>query len=70
MLSTTEKIKVLLQRQKMTAGELAERTGQTRQNLSNKFKRDNFAEKYLHDIAAALGCTCEVVFTTASGEKI
>ena len=27
MLSTTEKIKVLLQRQKMTAGELAERTG-------------------------------------------
>ena len=44
MLTTTEKIKVLLKRNNMTAGELAEQTGQTRQNLSNKMKRNNYSK--------------------------
>ena len=35
-LTTTEKIRLIVQRNNLTLGLLAERTGQTRQNLSNK----------------------------------
>lgn len=56
-LSMGEKIKVVLGRRGMSLGELAERTGQSRQNLSNKMSRDNFTEKELEKIAAALNCT-------------
>lgn len=55
-----------MKRNKMTLGEPAESTGQTRQNLSNKTSRGNFTEK---DIAA-LGCKVEILFTTEDGETI
>lgn len=70
MLTTTEKIKILLKRNGLTAGDLAERTGQTRQNLSNKFKRNNFPESELRTIAEALGCQCEITFITPDGERL
>ena len=44
-LTMGEKIKVVMKRRGMTLGQLAEATGQTRQNLSNKMGRDNFQEK-------------------------
>lgn len=69
MLTTTEKIKILLKRRNMTAGQLAEATGQTRQNLSNKMQRDNFNEKELDAIAEALGCSCKITFVTETGEE-
>lgn len=40
----------------MTVSALAELLGTTRQNLSNKFSRDNFSEKELKAIAAKLDC--------------
>lgn len=61
-MTPTEKIKVLLDRKKMTIGTLADVTGQTRQNLSNKLKRDNFSYNELKAIAAALGCTLDITF--------
>ena len=36
---------------------LAHRLNTTPQNLYNKFKRDNFSEKELHEIADALNCS-------------
>ena len=51
MITMGEKIKILLSRRDMTAKELAERKGMSRQNLSNKFSRDNFTEKELREIA-------------------
>lgn len=70
-LSMGEKIKIVLGRRNMTLGELAERTGQTRQNLSNKISRDNFTEKELHKIAEALGCSYFAGFTLSdTGENI
>ena len=70
-LTTSEKIKVLMRRRGMTMGNLAEKTGQTRQNLSNKISRDNFPEKELREIAKALDCELETVFVMLdSGEKI
>lgn len=70
-LSMSEKIKVVLNRRNMTLGELAEKTGQSRQNLSNKMSRDNFTEKDLRQIATALGCTYYAGFTMDdTGEHI
>ena len=70
-LSMSEKIKVLLMRRNMTLAQLAEKTGQSRQNLSNKMTRDNFSEKELLAIAEALGCTFEASFVmTDTGEKV
>ncbi len=69
MLTTTEKIKILLKRKNMTAGQLAEATSQTRQNLSNKMQRNNFNEKELKAIAQALDCSCKIAFVTKDGEE-
>ena len=58
-----EKIKIMLGRRNMTLAQLAEKTGQSRQNMSNKMSRDNFSEKELIQIANALGCTYHAGFT-------
>ena len=55
----------------MTLGQLAEKTGQSRQNLSNKINRDNFTEKDLQLIATALDCTYQAKFIlNDTGEEI
>jgi len=70
-LTMSEKIKVVLKRRGMTMGELAEKTGQTRQNLSNKMSRDNFPEKELVAIANALGCDFEATLIMRdTGDRI
>ena len=70
-LTTSEKIKVALKRRGMTLGDLAEKTGQTRQNLSNKMSRDNFSEKEIKQIAGALDCDYEAYFVMRdTGDKI
>lgn len=69
-MTVAEKIDILRKRQKMQVGELAEKTGQTRQNLSNKMNRGNFSEKEIHALAEALGCTVDIVFTMPDGTQI
>ena len=69
-LSVSEKIRLILNRKDMTVGALAEATGQTRQNLSNKLSRSNFTEKDIEEIARALGCEAEVIFTFPDGTEI
>ncbi|MBR5460642.1 MAG: helix-turn-helix transcriptional regulator [Clostridia bacterium] len=70
-LTMGEKIKIILKRRNMTLAQLAEKTEQSRQNLSNKLSRDNFTEKELYSIASALDCTFEASFTmNDTGEKI
>lgn len=59
----TEKIKILLIKRNATLKELAEKLGTSPQNLSGKFKRDNFSEKELQEIAQALDCKFEGFFT-------
>ena len=67
----SEKIKVVLKRRGMTMGELAEKTGHTRQNLSNKMTRDNFPEKELRQIAEALDCELESYLVIKdTGERV
>lgn len=70
-LTMGEKIKVVMKRRGMTLGQLAEATGQTRQNLSNKMGRDNFQEKDLQILAQALNCDYEAnLIMRDTGEKI
>lgn len=66
-----EKIKIILKRRNMTLAQLAERTGQSRQNMSNKMSRDNFTEKDILEIATALDCTFIASFKmNDTGEEI
>lgn len=69
-LTVAEKVRLIMKRRNMTMGELAEASGQTRQNLSNKMSRGNFTEKDIAELSAALGCTSEVVFTFPDGTTV
>ena len=70
-LTMGEKIKIILKRRNMTLAQLAEKVGQSRQNLSNKMSRDNFSEKELYDIAQALNCSYIASFKmNDTGEEI
>lgn len=67
----TEKIKIALVKKNMSVKELASRIGCTSQNLSGKFKRDNFSEKELEEIANALDCSFEGRFVRKdTGEEL
>lgn len=68
MMTAGEKIKTIMQRKKISMGDMADGTGQTRQNLSNKMKRDDFSESDIRKMAAVLGCTVEIHFINESGE--
>jgi len=66
----TEKIKIALLKRKLSVKELAEKLGCSSQNLSGKFKRDNFSVKELEDIALALDLTLEINFVmNDTGDK-
>ena len=57
-----EKIRILAKRKGKSMGDIAELTNQSRQNLSNKMKRDNFTETDLREIADALGLRLDIAF--------
>lgn len=65
------KIRTILLERHMTIKELAEQLETTGNNLSNKLARDNFSEKELKEIADALNCDYEGIFTFRdSGKQI
>ena len=66
----SEKIRYALIKQKIGIGELADKTGQSRQNLSNKLKRDKFTTQELEEIADAPGISFEGCFIFPDGTKI
>ena len=70
-LTVREKIKIILSRRNMTQAELADKTEQSPQNLSNKMSRDNFSEKELIAISEAVGCAVKISFImNDTGEEI
>lgn len=71
VLTMGEKIKIVMKRRGLTIAQLAEMTGQTRQNLSNKLVRDNFTEKEINELAGALNCEYDAFLTMRdTGDKI
>ncbi|KAI4442171.1 helix-turn-helix transcriptional regulator [Schaedlerella arabinosiphila] len=70
-MSMSEKIRIALVKRKKSITELASSLGTSQSNLSNKMSRDNFSEKELAAIAAALDCTYHAGFTmNDTGEEI
>lgn len=57
MITTSEKIQIILKRRNMSVPQLAQKLGQSSQNIYKKLKRNDFCESDLHTIAAALNCT-------------
>mgnify|MGYP003251406367 CR=1 FL=1 len=66
----TEKIKVLLVKKNMTSVQLAKLLGTSSSNLYGKYKRDNFSENELKEIAEVLGCKYEGFFFLDNNDKI
>jgi transcriptional regulator with XRE-family HTH domain len=69
-MAMSEKIKILLIKKGMNAAQLAEKMETKPQNLYNKFKRDNFSEKELKEIADVLEVKYEGFFFLNDGDKI
>lgn len=68
-LSVSEKIKIILGRRNMTVSDLAKKLNTSRQNLTNKFTRNNFSEKELQEIAEAMDCSVNVLFKLNDTEE-
>ena len=62
MMTSSEKIRMLAKRKDMNLVDIAEKTGQSRQNLSNKMNRDDWKESELRAVAEAMGYQIKVVF--------
>ena len=69
-LSTAEKIRIILKRQGMSIAQLAEMTGQSRQNLSQKMERNNFSENELRLFAEKMGVQYESTFVMENGDRL
>ena len=69
-LSTAEKIRVILKRKGMTVSQLAEMTGQSRQNLSQKLELNNFGEEELQMFAEKMGVRYESYFVMENGDRL
>lgn len=66
----SEKIRLVLAKRNKSKAWLAKQLGWQANNLYNKFKRDNFNEKELLEIANVLECTFEANFVlNDSGER-
>jgi len=61
-MAMTEKIRIALIKRNMSITQLAEKMGCSSQNISAKFRRDNFSENDLKEIAAILDCDLEINF--------
>ena len=70
-ISTSEKIRIIAKRKGKTMGDIADLTDQSRQNLSNKMKRNNYTIAELERIASALDCSVQISFVdNETGEQI
>ena len=70
-MTMTEKIKIALIKKNKKTTDLAKTLNCSPTNLYHKFKRDNFSEKEIKEIAEALNCDYEInLIDRTTGEKI
>ena len=69
-MNLTEKIKIAMIKQGVNQTKLAELSGQTQKNLSNKMARDNFKLSEFQKLVEALGCELEINIVLPDGTKI
>ena len=67
----TENIKIVMLKRKMNIKELATSLGTTGNNMTNKFKRDNFSENELKEIGQALNCRLDIaLIDNETGQRL
>lgn len=66
----TEKLKIAMLKTNTTQTKLAELTGQSQRNLSNKMLRNDFKLSEYKRLVNALGCELEIQIKLPTGEKI
>lgn len=69
-LTTSEQIRLLASRAGLSLSDLAAATGQSRQNFSNKLRRDGWTVKELQAIAAAFGGEIVITWMDKDGKPI
>ena len=70
MLTIGEKIRIILKRRNMKISDLARVLNTSPANISGKLARDNFSEKEVKEIAEALNCSYEAVFTLNDTKEV
>ena len=67
----TKQIRMLMILKEISVNELAKRLNTSPSNMTNKFKRDNFSEKELHEIAKALDCKLDIaLIDNETGQRL
>lgn len=69
-MNLTEKLKIALIKQHQTLTSIAEKTGQTRNNLANKVARNDFKLSEFEKLVEAMGCELELNIVLPDGTKI
>ncbi len=67
---TSDMIKALCEKKKISIVELSSRIGQTPQNFNKKLKRGTVSSEEMMTIADAMGIGYEQAFALEAGEKI
>lgn len=70
MINLTEKLKIAMIKQDVSQLELANRTQQSKSNLSQKISANNFKLSEYAKLVEALGCTLEINIVLPNGDKI
>lgn len=70
MINLIEKIKIAMIKQNVSQTQLAELSGQTKSNLSNKMIRNDFKLSEYEKLVNSLGCSLEITIVTPKGERI
>lgn len=67
----TKQIRMAMILKEISVNELAKRLNTSPSNMTNKFKRDNFSEKELTEIAHALDCKLDIaLIDNDTGQRI
>lgn len=69
-MTTSDMVRELCEKQKISLAELCRRIGQTPQNFNKKLKRETISFKEMMAIAEALNVRYEQSFVLPDGEKI
>lgn len=69
-MTTSEKLEIALKRQGYTKKDVAEKINTSQQNLSKKFKFDDWRESDIKEICQAIGIDMEIVLKFDNGETL
>ncbi len=70
MLNLTEKLRIAMIKLNVNQTQLAERSGQSQKNLSNKMLRKDFKLSEYEKLVTALGCELEVAIKLPNGDRL